>query len=195
MIKRIFLIALLPLLLALQGCHKYISTSFTDEDAKWLDWVRVGETLSFRSDSGRTEDWRITNVYVTKKLRMKRFRPTLNEAYAQYDIVNCGNADVKGGVAVTRLAEKESLYVSADMDGRFVKDGEREVYLPEAFVDFEVDGRRFDDCMRFDDSNTEYSRWSKPKGDCRIVAFVVSRGYGLLWYRYEDGREFRRTNI
>jgi hypothetical protein len=195
--KKLLLVSvLLAILFGLQGCWYSKMTHFDEDDLKWVEWANVGDSLLFRSDSGIIDTWIISEVHVYdihNPIVFFNVDPGVFEANAAYYMENSKDKMLSGALFICKKEKEDSLYICAYLQGRFLKKSYD--YIPPVFVKFKINNKEFSDCMVFDDTNTRYSPHWPQSGINKMESFIISREYGLLWYRFEDGQEYWRINI
>ena len=174
----------------------YIGMSHINKQERlWVEptWLKSKYPV-FISKDGQTARYVFSWSYVNNESN-PFFISSAPGFFAYYD-ANAGYSfDVKedsvslyGGFEIRKSAKDKYLRFKASL-GRFETRGN---YSPLKLTDFEMNGRVFRNCVVCDTTNCYYDwdEWDTLKSP--IDKFVISKRYGLIYYRHEDGREFFR---
>ena len=174
----------------------YIGMSHINKQERlWVEptWLKSKYPV-FISKDGQTARYVFSWSYVNNESN-PFFISSAPGFFSYYD-ANAGYSfDVKedsvslyGGFEIRKSAKDKSLRFKASL-GRFETRGN---YSPLKLTDFEMNGRVFRNCVVCDTTNCYYDwdEWDTLKSP--IDKFVISKRYGLIYYRHEDGREFFR---
>ncbi|MBD5319034.1 MAG: hypothetical protein HDS09_07255 [Bacteroides sp.] len=66
-------------------------------------------------------------------------------------------------------------------------------YIPLKTCDFEMDSVIYHNCIIADSTNAGYPPLWENDIKNKIDKFVISKKYGLIYYRFENGEEFKRV--
>lgn len=203
------LLFLLPLSMILSCCIGYYSdlSHLYDEELQWINCYNVGDTVIFQSDNLKYD----TLVVDYKKIENSEnrffihyFDDYMGDSYnatAMYAYYIKSAADsIRGNFKITKLVEKDSIEWSAILYDRFSNswpyevdsEQDRHIYIgdnPIKVTNINFNGKKLNNCITFSGSN---SRPAKYKGYSDIDSFIISRDYGLIYYKYTTGEEFYR---
>lgn len=180
----------------LKGCLGLFYWRMTHLSAEDLAWVKtIAQKTShdrFVSDSAPPLKLSVNKVFIYNDgnpFYISSAGGDVYEANAGYGYVLVGNGvELKGWLMVTRKVKSDSLAFDIDLHNFGTKTSYR--YLPSRRM--KVGGKIFDDCICSDSIHWR----SKPllnKGDTIVVdKLVVSKKYGLIYFRYSDGTEYFR---
>ncbi len=107
------------------------------------------------------------------------------EASASYNLnITSGNYQFNGFFYIIKTFEENPLIWGASLKRFFTKD-----CTPIEAVTQNINGREIRDCLVVDSINGEDGRLQK-EDSIRIDKFIISKQYGLVYFRFNDGTEF-----
>ncbi|MDE6693225.1 MAG: hypothetical protein K2K05_07545 [Muribaculaceae bacterium] len=116
------------------------------------------------------------------------------EAYAGYDYVLTGNnQEINGWLMITREIDSDSLVFGVGFkDYRTANSSGQYVSLPLKTRSIEVRGKVFDDCICSDSIHWGSNPYHNKSDTLKVDKLIVSKKYGLIYFRYSDGTEYYR---
>lgn len=181
--------------LCLSNCVYFRMTHLSQEDLGWIQCYSHYPAPTFVSNLENTAKLSYDRVYIynsTNRFKFSEAGAGDYEANAGYNFEIRQNDTVfTGGLAVKRLINKDGLWARFDLNRLYSK-GYVVWHLPLQTRDFMMDSVLYHDCIIADSTNSEYSGvWVKEVKN-KMSAFVISKKYGLIYYRFENGEEFKR---
>lgn len=175
------------------GLFYFRLTHLSERDLEWMNCVRDYPSAIFISNLGDTAKLNYTQILINDSAT--RFylstSPTYDfEANATYRyIVKNDSLEFKGAVSVIRCVGIDSICAKYFLGS--VSTPDRPIIIkPKIFY---INGRTFEDCIvacPMEDNTTMASYYWNEKYDMK--KFVISKEYGLIYYKLEDGEEFFR---
>ncbi|WP_289679728.1 hypothetical protein [Muribaculum intestinale] len=101
---------------------------------------------------------------------------------------------LSGCFLIKRPVKKNNLWYSAKLGARFTID-EYKFVSPLVTHSYAIGNHIINDCVITDSSNSEYGSDLAKYPYYRIEKFVISKEYGLIYYKREDGEEFFREDL
>lgn len=116
------------------------------------------------------------------------------EAYAGYDYVLTGNSrEINGWLMVTREIDSDSLVFGVGLkDYRTVNSSGDYVSLPLKPRRIEMRGKVFDECICSDPIHWRSNPYHNKNDTLKVDSLIVSKKYGLIYFRYANGTEYFR---
>ncbi len=160
-------------------------THLSAEDLAWINAAKRYPVVHFESPEGRKAKLVITEIY--KHNDSNPFYISSNSK--SYYYANAGylfdlrddSAKIDGRLQITLL---DSLVYNSRFGGRY-DDNDHPVKL-KSFI---INDKKIENCIIVDPST---SRLSTNRPENPIESFVISKDYGLIYYRFADGEEFFR---
>ena len=181
--------------LCLSNCVYFRMTHLSHEDLGWIQCYSHYPAPTFVSNLENTAKLSYDRVYIynsTNRFKFSEAGAGDYEANAGYDFEIRQNDTVfTGGLAVKRLINKDGLWARFDLN-RLYSDYEGDMYRPLQTRDFMMDSVLYHDCIIADSTNSEYSDFWVQEVKNKMSTFVISKKYGLIYYRFENGEEFKR---
>lgn len=186
------------LLLLLSGCIYIRMTHLSKQDLEWIKPYNLSKTYEFISNEGNVSRMDYTSKFIANSTDPFYFSSAGDwtyEANASYDFQIKSKADtIDGSFGVQKFLDAPTLSMRFNLGARFskYKDGFLNQYAPLKPIVFKHNGKTFRDCVIADSTNSRYSPHWPYKATERIETFVISKKYGLIYYKFEDGEEFFR---
>lgn len=203
------LLFLLTLSMMISSCIGYYNdlSHLSDEELQWINCYNVGDSVIFKSNDLKYD----TLIVDYKKIENSENRFFIhfvddymgdsynaNAMYAYY--IKSATDSIEGRFKITKLVEKDSIEWEAILYDRLSNswpyevdtERDRHIYIgdnPIKVTEINFRGRKLNNCIIFNDSN---SRPAQYKGYSDIDSFIISRDYGLIYYKYSTGEEFYR---
>ena len=115
------------------------------------------------------------------------------EARARYHYIIKSNTDtLHGCFAVTREYDREGLLTYYNLNSLFSYESKNNIIISLKSIPFTMGNKTFPDCVIADSTNSRYDADSPYESHSRVETFVISKKYGLIYYKFEDGEEFFR---
>ena len=181
--------------LVLSNCVYFRMTHLSNEDLEWINCHKRYPTSKFISNMGNTSKLNYTSVYICNSTNPFYFNKGTSgkfEANAGYDFeILQKDTVLRGTLLIFRYVGKDSLWVMYDlnnyMSNKYLYKGQ-----PLESNEFKMDSIVYHDCIIADSTNCIYTElWAK-KIMNKIDKFVISKKYGLLYYRFQNGEEYKR---
>ncbi len=187
-----------------RSCFMYMDmTHLSDSDLLWYNPGFASYSKTFYSDNGDEATMYLTDKY--KENSYDPFRILWERNSLKYEAclgyfftILHEDREMQVYCKFSRLIGYDSLMVRSNLDNFYTKSGIKDsdllgYYIPVKTSDIEIDSVMLDDCIVFDSSNSEYKYFSKDTlSRNRIDKYILSRQFGLVYYRFEDGTEYRR---
>ena len=196
---RVFIaIAVLFFLKMCFGIFYIRMTHLSKEDLEWIKPATVYPTAIFESNSGRIAKLYIMNHYVNNTTdpfyfsSNSRWDYCANAGY-KYIIVQ-DDVEIEGYFSISRTFDTDSLEFRTALNWFHTVDGINSFWksIPIERQRFQVGERIFNNCIKIDSNNASYSEPRTKSTKNKIDLYVMSRKYGLLYYRFENGIEYFR---
>lgn len=185
-------------IMSIYGIMYIRMTHLSDDDLEWIQPYCNGKSFLFVSNKGNESRMDYTWKYIANSTN--RFYASSNprwnyeaEAGYRYQVKSLSDT-LSGSFDVIRFVGTKDLYVYFKLGGRFSwrEDGDRDKYLPINPTVFTMGNKTFPDCVIADSTNSRYDADSPYESHSRVETFVISKKYGLIYYKFEDGEEFFR---
>ncbi|MDE5960903.1 MAG: hypothetical protein K2H08_04210 [Duncaniella sp.] len=183
-------------LLCLSNCVYFRMTHLSKDDLGWVQCYSRNPSPKFVSNRGQTSSLSYDRVNIANSTN--RFYFSANgsykyEACASYDLnVHQANTTFSGWFSIKKYVDDDSLWTSFELN-RFCSDEIRNYgYIPLKKCDFEMDSVIYHNCVIADSTNAIYIPHLVDTVKIRIDKFVISKKYGLIYYRFDNGEEFKR---
>lgn len=194
--KGIKIFAVLYALFILKQCCGIFYTKMTHMSASDLEWVRPASRymhVTFRSDSGNQAQLTILHSYVnndTNPFYISSSKDTY-EANAAYEyVVDNYGSGMDGRFSIARSLKNDSLVYNASLN----KFGTwRHILLKPESID--LNGRQLENCLVVDSINGSHPPYYLEHNievKNPVSKFIISKDYGLVYFRYKTGEEFYR---
>ena len=187
----IFLICLM-----LSNCVYFRMTHLSNEDLEWIQCYNRFPSPKFISESGKVAKLSYQRVWIENSTN--RFYISSNgsytyEATAGYGFdISQSDTVFQGWFSITKFVNENNLWVSFSLN-HFTSDKIKQFnYIPLQTHNFEMDSVIYNDCIIADSTNAYYSPYQIDKVTDKIDKFVISKKYGLLYYRFQNGEEYKR---
>lgn len=186
---KIIIIGIL-LLLFVYNCVYYRMTHLSKDDLLWLNGMKNYSSIYFVSNTGDIDTLTPTGKFVwnsTNRFYCSAAHGGTYEACAGYKYEMKHSDTINDySFAVKRFADNDILQASADC---FQLSSD---YVPIKTQVFRIGDIDYPDCIVFDNSNSCYSEYWRDIIKNKIVKFVVSKEYGLIYYEFENGESYTR---
>ncbi len=184
------------LLLLLSGCIYIRMTHLSKQDLEWIKPYDLSKTYEFVSNEGNVSRMDYTSHHIANSSDPFYFSSKgdcIYEANAGYRFQIKSKADtIDGCFSIIQEYGKEALSEYFSLGARFSNNGGNNIVVPLNIKRFTMGGRTFRDCVIADSTNSRYSPHWSYKTTERVETFVISKKYGLIYYKFEDGEEFFR---
>ncbi|MCM1520484.1 MAG: hypothetical protein NC098_06830 [Lachnoclostridium sp.] len=174
------------------GLFYFGMTHLTKKDLVWTNGLNQYKTATFVSNKGNTSKLNISGITVyneTNPFYISTASHRYYEANAWCDIeVEDSTRILEGSYSVKRKIGNDSLMISGHLGAAFCLE-----YFPIVPVTYQIGDKIIDNCVIFDTINAPNSKHWKNKPEQKMEKFVISRDYGLIYYRLYDGEEFTRV--
>lgn len=187
-----------------RSCVMYTDmTHLKDNDLIWYNSGLASSGKTFYSNNGNKSALTIIGRYKANSGNPFRiswgYIESDYEAYVKYRYRIDQSYDDKmldGGCIFSRMIGYDSLMVKSNLGNFSTKKDIAdksgiEGYVPVTISEFTLDSTILRDCMIFNQSNSEYPL-NDTSTNNKITEYVISRQFGLVYYRFEDGTEYHR---
>lgn len=194
--KRVIFFFLL-FLLCLSQCVYFRMTHLSKDDLGWIQCYSHYPSPKFVSNTGEIATLSYQRVSIhnsTDRFYFNEGESYTYEANAGYRFdVNYADTTFWGSFSIKKFVDEDSLWTSFTLN--YFESNEIQIfnYIPLKICDFEMDSVIYHNCMIADSTNACYSSLKENKIKNKIDKFVISKKYGLIYYRFENGEEFKRV--
>ena len=190
--KRVIFFFLL-FLLCLSQCVYFRMTHLSKDDLGWIQCYSHYPSPKLVSNSGEIATLSYQRVGIhnsTDRFYFSENTSYTYEAAAHYEFnVNYADTTFGGQFSIKRVIDEDSLWTSFTLN-HFQSN---EIYIPLKTCDFEMDSVIYHNCIIADSTNAGYPPLWENDVKNKIDKFVISKKYGLIYYRFENGEEFKRV--
>lgn len=174
------------------GLFYWRMTHLSPEDLAWVKTISQKTSHDrFISESAPPLKLSITGMSVSNSgnpFYISSAGGSVYEASASYDYTLSGNGvELKGWLMVTRTVKPDSLAFYIKFHNLSTKSSNS--YLP--YQRMEVGGKVFDDCISSDSIHWKNNPHYK-SDSIEIDKLIVSKRYGLIYFRQSNGTEYFR---
>ena len=192
--RPLILLLLAAMLLACNSCIYSKMTHLSDEDLSWVDCYNEDTKYLFQSNKGRWASMYYTDLSIYNKtspfgnpFRIINISDTYTAGADYYFKIDNNGVLIEGVFGVYRPVDFDTLCVDGYIGRLFVDDN-----ISARTVKFTLDGKDFNNCMVMDSTNCRLFVYSDDPPESIIEEYVISKRYGLLYFKYPDGEEFYR---
>ena len=183
-------------IMSMDGIMYIRMTHLSDDDLEWMRPYCKGKSFLFVSNNGNES--RMDYTWKSIANSTNRFYISSNprwnyEARGGYDYqVKSLSDTLSGSFDVIRFVGTKDLSVRFELGARLSGREDGDKYLPIKPTVFTMGNKTFPDCVIADSTNSRYDADSPYESHSRVETFVISKKYGLIYYKFEDGEEFFR---
>ena len=180
------------------GLFYWRMTHLSDDDLAWIKTIAQKTSHDmFVSESAPPLKLRINNVWISNDGNPFFFSAhggDVFEANAGYSYVLTGDCkEIEGGLYIERNVDVDSLTIAIRLhDLRTVDSNGHYTSLPLATRKMELNGKVFDDCICSDSIHWRSNPYHNKSDTLKVDKLIVSKKYGLIYFRYSDGTEYYR---
>lgn len=188
------LIYILIFIIVCTSCIYSSVTHLSKDDRKWIDCFSISTNQYYESDSNKVDTLYVTRKYIHNATNRFYFSEGGTGRYEAnsgcwYSLRHSGSI-IEGWISVRRVADNDTLQINSILKYR-------EAIKPNGFADcisiksdtININEFIYPDCMVFDETNSEYGSYRKNEPN-KIVKFIYSKHYGLIYYKFENGEEY-----
>lgn len=187
--KKIIIIGIL-LLLFVYNCVYYRMTHLSKDDLSWINSTENFSSIYFISNTGDLD----TLTPIGKFVHNSTDRFYCSAAHGGTYIASAGykyemrHSDTINDFyfAVKRVVDNDSLQTRSVC---FEFGSDLMTVRPQTF---RLEDKDYSDCVIFDSGNSSYNEYWTKKIKNKVVKFVVSKKYGLIYYEFENGESYMR---
>ena len=197
LLKRIGKIILILLaLLCLKDCLGLFylrMTHLTSEDLEWINGAKKDLTATFVSNLGHVSRLKYKSTTIANNSNPFYISSNSSNTYEanawiRYEVIDSIRV-LEGSLGITKMLNNDSIAVNFSLGGMFNMDY-GQLIRPQQFS---INNRLFDNCIIVDSMLAENSPyWVENKPLHLMDKFVISKDYGLIYYKLKDGEEFFR---
>lgn len=177
----------------MQGCIYIHMTHLSNEDLEWTNSIPRYSEIMLKSNNGRTASIRYKDFFIynsTDRFHISSSCDTDYEANAGYWFeIKDSLKTLSGLFLIERPIKKKNLWYKAKLGARFIIE-ESDFVRPLVVQNYTIGNHIINDCVVIDSSNSEYASDLANYPYYRIEKFVISKEYGLIYYKRENGEEF-----
>lgn len=182
----------------MRGCIYIHMTHLSDDDLEWTNSIPLYSEIILKSNNGRTVSVRYQKKFInnsTDRFYISAAGGTDYDANTGYWFeINDSLKTLSGFFSIKRPVKKNNLWYSAKLGARSTID-EYKFVSPLVTHSYAIGNHIINDCVITDSSNSEYVSDLANYPYYRIEKFVISKEYGLIYYKREDGEEFFREDL
>lgn len=180
------------------GLFYWRMTHLSPDDLAWVKTIAQKTSHDrFVSETAPPLKLSIKNLYVHNNgnpFYISSAGGDVYEANAGYDYVLTGDGrEIKGRLSIRREIDKDSLvfrirlhnFITANSSGNYVS-------LPLTPQKIELQGKVFDHCICSDSIHWRSNPYHDKNDTLKIDKLIVSKKYGLIYFRYSNGTEYYR---
>ena len=190
-----FIVAVMSLL---SGCIYLHMTHLSDKDLEWTNSIPMYSGIILKSNNGRTVSVRYQKKFInnsTDRFYISAVGGTNYEANAGYRFeIKDSLKTLSGFFSIERPIKEKDLWYMASLGARFTIE-EKDFVRPLVIRSYTIGNHIINDCVITDSSNSEYGSDLANYPYYLIEKFVISKEYGLIYYKREDGEEFFREDL
>lgn len=183
-------------LLMLKGCFGLFylrMTHLSDEDLLWTKYKTVKSPASFSSDSGHISKLVITESHTYNSGNPFGCSSSMSKYYeanswVYYEIMDSLRR-IKGSFAITRVVDCDSLCYYSNL-GAYQ---ENDYMKPIKAKNINIRDHEFENCLFVSVDTMNYAKFWKDSTHLHLLEYIISRDYGLLYYKLRNGESFYRN--
>ena len=189
------IILILFILLGLKGCFGLFylrMTHLTPEDLEWINGAKKDLTATFVSNLGHVSRLKYCSSTINNSSNPFYISSNSESTYEanawyNYEVIDSIRT-LEGSLGICRLIDQDSLSAKYNLGAMFSES----YYIPMKTMQFSFGNRTFNDCVIVDSLLAENSPYWKEKPLQQMDKFVISKDFGLIYYKLKDGEEFFR---
>ncbi len=182
----------------MQGCIYIHMTHLSDDDLEWTNSIPLYSEITLKSNNGRTVSVRYQKKFINNSTDRIFISSACNTDYdantGYWFEIKDSLKTLSGFFSIKRPVKKNNLWYSAKLGARFTID-EYKFVSPLVTHSYAIGNHIINDCVITDSSNARYVSDLANYPYYRIEKFVISKEYGLIYYKREDGEEFFREDL
>lgn len=167
-------------------------TRLSDDEVAWVKCYNYSSKITFYSTDGQKAtmeylDRQIENSYPLFN-KAWAYGSSTYTAFAHYTYnVNVNNKMIDGFFSIRKVEDSLPPYAWYSLGHLYSR-----YSAPLSTQTFEMNGLEFKDCFVADLSNSEYGDNKGEVSDDDVEKFVISKRYGLIYFKLRNGTEFCR---
>lgn len=201
-VKILLILSVLIFVIATNCSITVKSSHLTKADLSWMDgYYNSVNKVTFVSDSGNIDYMTSTKSAIYNKPSLitvssgaALFKEYTAKAWYDYELNHNGSI-IEGYVGIKKLIDVDSLNITFSLGARYSGPKHRAGVLDWIGIhltDYTINGKTIKNCLIADSCNSSFSEYTAKTTSNRIKKFVISKEYGLIYYKFEDGEEFTR---
>ncbi len=192
------LIWVISIAAVMQGCIYIHMTHLSDDDLEWTNSIPLYSEITLKSNNGRTVSVRYQKKFINNSTDRIFISSACNTDYdantGYWFEIKDSLKTLSGCFLIKRPVKKNNLWYSAKLGARSTID-EYKFVSPLVTHSYAIGNHIINDCVITDSSNARYVSNLAKYPYYRIEKFVISKEYGLIYYKREDGEEFFREDL
>ncbi|WP_279151180.1 MULTISPECIES: hypothetical protein [Bacteroidales] len=192
------LIWVISIAAVMQGCIYIHMTHLSDDDLEWTNSIPLYSEITLKSNNGRTVSVRYQKKFINNSTDRIFISSACNTDYdantGYWFEIKDSLKTLSGYFSIRRPVKKNNLWYMAKLGARSTID-EYDFLSPLVTHSYAIGNHIINDCVITDSSNSEYGSDLANYPYYRIEKFVISKEYGLIYYKREDGEEFFREDL
>ena len=177
----------------MQGCIYIHMTHLSNEDLEWTNSIPRYSEIMLKSNNGRTASIRYRDFFInnsTDRFYISSAGGTTYEANTGYWFeIKDSLKTLSGYFSIRKVVKGNKLWYNANLGARSIIE-EYDFVRPLVTRSYAIGNHVINDCVVIDSSNSEYASDLANYPYYRIEKFVISKEYGLIYYKRENGEEF-----
>lgn len=197
-VKIIAVLIIFLLVKSVFGLFYWRMTHLSDDDLAWIKTIAQKTSHDmFVSESAPPLKLRVNNIYINNDgnpFYISTNSHDVYEANAGYEYVLTGNKrEIKGNLRIKRKISTDSLTFVVRLHN-LSSDDKSDLfgYQPLQARRMELGGKVFDDCICSDSIHWDLRSYPVGKDSLLVDKLIVSKKYGLIYFRYTNGTEYYR---
>ncbi|WP_300301882.1 hypothetical protein [uncultured Muribaculum sp.] len=192
------LLLVIFILCMMYGCVYIHMTHLSNEDLEWTNSIPRYSEITLRSNDGRTASIKYMDFFInnsTDRFYISAAGGTTYEANAGYSFeIKDSMKTLSGIFIIHRVVKGNNLWYRAKLGARSTIE-EYDFVRPLVTRHYTIGNHIINDCVIIDSLNSEYISDLANYPYYHIEKFVISKEYGLIYYKREDGEEFFRQDL
>ncbi len=165
-------------------------THLSDQDLEWIECVKKYPTAKFKSNLGNISELVYTDISINNSTNRFYFSTNVMddfEANAWYFYtVKDLNIDLEGSFSIKRAVSRDSLWFTSRLGAMSTTHRQISV-CPITVI---INEKQFENCIIVDTLNAR--NLANKEKQIYMDKFVISKEYGLIYYKLKTGEEFCR---
>lgn len=165
-------------------------TRLSDDEVAWVKCYNYSSKITLYSADGQKATMEYIDCQIENSYPLFSESPLSSSstyiAFALYTYnVNVNNKMIDGFFSIRKVKDSLPPYTRLRLGNLSTR-----YFIPLSTQTFEMNGFEFKDCIVADSSNSRYGE--RKVRDDDVAKFVISKRYGLIYFKLRNGTEFCR---